>query len=89
MAPTSTLPDNPVYAFCPEYAPPDGPQQIRIVFQGLPGYVPTALVALTLDDAERLCSKLNSRLGLDRDAWMALAAQAMCENAPYRNTSVH
>ena len=33
----------------------DQPQQIRIVFQGMPGYVPTALVALTLDDAERLC----------------------------------
>ena len=77
MAPTSTLPDNPVYAFCPEYGPPDGPQQIRIVFQSIPGYVPTALVALTLDDAERLCSKLNARLGLGRDAWMALAAQAM------------
>ena len=22
MAPTSTLPDNPIFAFCPEYAPP-------------------------------------------------------------------
>ena len=49
----------------------------RIVFQDVPGYVPTALVALTLDDAERLCTKLNARLGLDRDAWMELAAQAM------------
>ena len=77
MAPTSILPDKPVYAFCPEYALPDRPQQIRIVFKDLPGYVPTALVALTLDDAERLCSKLNARLGLDRDAWMELAAQAM------------
>ena len=77
MAPTSILPDKPVFAFCPEYALPDRPQQIRIVFQDLPGYVPTALVALTLDDAERLCSKLNARLGLDRDAWMALAAKSM------------
>ena len=77
MAPISILPDKPVYAFCPEYALPDRPQQVRIVFQDLPGYVPTALVALTLDDAERLCSKLNARLGLDRDAWMALAAKSM------------
>ena len=77
MAPTSTLPDNPLYAFCPEYGPPAGPQQIRIVFEDIPGYVPTALVALTLEDAERLCSKLNARLGLDRDAWLELAAKAM------------
>ena len=89
MAPTSTLPDNPVYAFCPEYAPPDGPQQIRIVFQDIPGYVPTFLVALTLADAERLCSKLNARLGLDRDAWMALAASAMRDDTSQRNSNVH
>ena len=89
MAPTSTLPDNPVFAFCPEYGPPDGPQQIRIVFEAIPGYVPTALVALTLDDAERLCSKLNARLGLDRDEWMALAASAMREGTSLRNSKMH
>ena len=89
MAPTSILPDKPVYAFCPEYAPPGGPQQIRIVFQDIPGYVPTALVALTLEDAERLCSKLNARLGLDRDAWLALAARSMGDGAPRGNASVH
>ena len=89
MAPTSTLPDNPVFAFCPEYGPPDGPQQIRLVFQNVPGYVPTALVALTLNDAERLCSRLNARLGLDREAWMALAAQAMSERTAPGNANVH
>ncbi len=89
MSPTSTLPDNPVFAFCPEYAPPDSPQQIRIVFESIPGYVPTALVALTLIDAERLCSQLNARLGLDRDAWMALAAQAMREGTPSGNPNMH
>ena len=77
MAPTSTLPDNPVFAFCPEYAPPDCPQQIRIVFEHQAGYVPTALVALTLQDAERLCDRLNSRLGLDRTAWTRMTALAM------------
>ena len=77
MPPTSNLPDNTVYALCPEFGPPEGPQQTRIVFENLPGYVPTAQVALTLDDAKRLCSKLNARLGLDRDAWMKVAALAM------------
>ena len=80
MAPTSTLPDNPVYAFVPAYAPAHQPQPIRIVFEGLPGYVPTALVALTLADAEGLCTKLNARLGLDREAWMNMAARAMRES---------
>lgn len=89
MAPTSTLPENPVYAFCPEYGPPDGPQQIRIVFQNIPGYVPTALVALTLDDAERLCTKLNARLGLSRHAWMSLAAQAMRDSPAHAKSNLH
>ena len=89
MAPTSTLPENPVFAFCPEYGPPDQPQQIRIVFEAVPGYVPTALVALTLDDAERLCTKLNARLGLDRDAWINLAAAAMREGTSWLNSNVH
>ena len=53
----------------------------RIVFRDLPGYVPTALVALTLDDAERLCDKLNRRLGLDRTAWTALAGRSMFAGA--------
>ena len=72
-----TLPDDPVYAFTPAYDFEDTPQQIRIVFQGMEGYVPTALVALSLDDAERLCDRLNARLGLDREAWSKLAAQSM------------
>ena len=41
------------------------------------GYVPTALVALQLDDALRLCDRLNARLGLDREAWTSLAARSM------------
>ncbi len=89
MAPTSTLPDNPVYAFCPEYGPPEQPQQIRIVFEHVPGYVPTALVALTLADAERLCTKLNFRLGLDREAWMRLAARAMGDHGRPTRTPLH
>ena len=72
-----TLPDNPVFAFAPSYEFEDQVQQIRIVFQDMPGYVPTAMVALTLDDAENLCDKLNRRLGLDREAWSALVAKSM------------
>ena len=76
-----TLPDNPIYAFSPAYDPPEEPQQIRIVFAGLPGYVPTALVALTLNAADHLCDKLNRRLGLDRKAWSALVGRSMAASA--------
>ena len=77
MADTHTLPDEPLYAFTPSYDLPDQPQQIRIVFEGMEGYVPTALVALTLDDALRLCDRLNRRLGLDHDAWTRLVGRSM------------
>ena len=72
-----TLPDNPSYAFVPAYDIEDEVQQIRIVFEHMAGYVPTALVALTIDDAERLCDRLNARLGLSREEWTALAARSM------------
>ena len=77
-----TLPDHPDYAFCPSYELGDEPQQIRIVFEGVPGHVPTALVALTVDDAERLCDRLNARLGHSREDWTALAARSMRAEAP-------
>ena len=72
-----TLPDDPDYAFCPSYELGDEPQQIRIVFEGMPGYVPTALVALTVEAAEGLCDRLNARLGHSREDWTALAARSM------------
>ena len=71
------LPDEPNYCFCPACDLGDEPQQIRIIFEGLPGYVPTALVAPTLDDAHRLCDRLNARLGFSREDWTALAARSM------------
>ena len=76
------LPDDPNYAFCPSYHLGDEPQQIRIVFEGLRGYVPTALVALTVEAAERLCDRLNARLGHSREDWTALAARSMRTEAP-------
>ena len=41
------------------------------------GYVLTALVALTMEDAEDICDELNRRLGLDREAWTVMAAGSM------------
>ena len=79
MPQSHTLPDNPVYAFTPSYELEDEVQQIRIVFEDMPGYVPTAMVTLTVADAENLCDKLNRRLGLDREQWTALAAASMAD----------
>ena len=61
----------------PAYDVEDEVQQIRIVIEGMAGHVPTALVALTMDDALNICDKLNRRLGLDREAWTAMAAASM------------
>lgn len=52
-------------------------QQIHIVIEGLSGHVPTALVALDLDDALNICDKLNRRLGLAREVWTAMATASM------------
>ncbi len=41
------------------------------------GYVPTALVTLDIDAAERLYDRLNARLGHSREDWTALAARSM------------
>ena len=71
------LPEYPEFAFCPAYDVETDVQQIRIVFAGMKGYVPTALVALSLHDAELLCDRLNARLGLDRGAWSALVGRSM------------
>ena len=72
-----TLPDNPNYCFVPAYDVEADVQQIRLVVEGLSGHSPTALVALDLDDALSICDRLNRRLGLDREAWTAMAAAFM------------
>ena len=74
---TQTLPEDPIYAFCPAYDLHSQTQQIRIVVLGMTGYIPTALVALSIDDAERLCDRFNRRLGLERPDWQAIVAQSM------------
>ncbi len=77
-----TLPEDPDYAFCPSYELGDEPQQIRIVFEGMQGYVPTALVTMTVDSALALCDRLNARLGHSREDWTALAARSMRAGGP-------
>ena len=77
-----TLPDDPNYCFVPAYDVEDEVQQIRIVIEGMAGYVPTALVALTVESAEDICDRLNRRLGLDREAWTAMAAASMRAETP-------
>ena len=72
-----TLPDEPNFCFTPAYDLETEVQQIRIVIEGLAGHVPTALIALDLDDALGICDKLNRRLGLDREAWTAMVAASM------------
>ena len=74
---TQTLPDDPNYCFVPAYDIEDEVQQIRIVVDGMTGYIPTALVALTIVDGERLCDRLNAKLGFSREDWTALAAKSM------------
>ena len=71
------VPDEPNFWFVPAYDVETDVQQIRIVIEGLAGHVPTALVTLDLDDALNICDKLNHRLGLDREAWTAMAAASM------------
>ena len=64
-----TLPDEPNFCFVPAYDVETEMQQIRIVIEGLAGHVPTALIALHLDDALTICDKLNRRLGFTREQW--------------------
>ena len=77
-----TLPDDPNYCFVPAYDIEDEVQQIRIAVDGMTGYIPTTLVALTVIDAERLCDRLNAKLGLSREDWTALAGKSMRAETP-------
>ena len=77
-----TLPDCPNFCFVPAYDIETEVQQIRIVIEGMAGHVPTALVTLSLDDALSICDKLNRRLGLNREAWTAMAAASMQAEDP-------
>ena len=53
-----TLSDEPNFCFVPAFDVETEVQQIRIVIEDLSGHVPTALIALDLDDALSICDKL-------------------------------
>ena len=67
---------NTQYAFVPE--PQESPELPHpIIIEGLAQTITTSLVALTLNDAANVCDAMNTRLGLDRAAWTAIAAEAL------------
>ena len=84
---TACLPDDPTYCFYPAVDDEDEPPQIRILVEGFAFAIPTALVALCHDDGFTLCDRLNSKLGLDRAAWTALAARYLRAGAGDMNGS--
>ena len=75
---TFSLDENPLFAFVPGYNEfTDMPQQIRIVFAGIPGYVNTTLSAANLDQAEHLCNVLNRRMNVSPEQSQLLQMQSM------------
>ena len=85
---TACSPDDPTYCFAPLVDTDGEPPQIRIIVEGLPFAVPTALVCLTAEDGFALADKLNRALGLDRAAWTALAARCL-RTAGAGSTAIH
>ena len=85
---TACIPDEPAYCFCPVSNADGEPPQIRILVDGLPFAVPTALVALSQTDGLAVCDRLNRALGLDRAAWTALAVRCL-RAAEAGSTAIH
>ena len=85
---TACIPDDPIYCFCPVSDADGEPPQIRILVEGLPFAVPTALVALSQVDGLAVCDRMNRALGLDRAAWTALAVRCL-RAAGAGNATVH
>ena len=85
---TACIPDDPTYCFAPLVDTDGEPPQIRIIVEGLPFAVPTALVCLTAEEGFALADRLNRRLGLDRAAWTALAARCL-RAAGAGSTAIH
>lgn len=71
------IPDRIVYCFAPSYHAPERPQQIRMVFAGASGFVPTSLGARNLAQAEALCDRLNAPLGISNEQRMRMLAHAL------------
>ena len=71
---STTLPDNPVYAFLPVEDPDTGFQQIRIVVDEMDVTVGTSLVVLGIDEAMEIADRLNRPLGWTRESWTGFVA---------------
>ena len=66
------------FAFVPAYAPPDRPQEIRLVFNDrTPGYFATPLTAPDLDSAETFCDRANAIAGHDPESWRSVMATSI------------
>ena len=85
---TACIPDDPAYCFAPVADVDAELPQIRILVEGLPFTVPTALICLNVEDGFALADKLNRRLGLDRAAWTALAVRCL-RAAGAGSTAIH
>ena len=72
-----TLPQNLHYAFCPAYDFANNIQEIRIIIDGLDGYIPTGLAVHNLAEAEDLCDRFNQPLGFTRNSWTKMVARTM------------
>ena len=65
-----TLHDDVDFVFCPQTPAEDELHRIAITMEGVNRPVPTSLFALSVEDAPRLCDRLNRRLGhRDRRSW--------------------
>lgn len=70
-----TLPEKVEFVFVAEALPEDGMHRVAIAVEGMNAAIPTAMIALDIEDALRVCDKLNRRLGHDRKSWTAFAAR--------------
>ena len=78
-----TLHDDVDFVFCPETPADNELHRIAIAVEGMNRPVPTMLFALTVDDARRLCDRLNRRLGhRDRRSWTGFADRCLRAGAP-------
>ena len=71
---STTLPDNPVYAFAPVEDPDTGFQQIRIVVDEMDVAIGTSLVVLGIDEATAIADCMNRPLGWTRESWTGFVA---------------
>ena len=79
-----TLPDEVDFAFRPEALPEEDVHRVVLVVEGMARPIPTSLITLADEAAQRVCDRLNRRLGhRDRDSWATFAARCLRAGAPH------